>query len=97
MDLSQYSEIFLAESKEHLGAINGHLLEWELNREASEPVGAIFRAMHTVKGMAATMGYQSVADLAHRSENLTITESVGRSLSGRSKYLICALLISGGN
>jgi two-component system chemotaxis sensor kinase CheA len=70
MDLSQYSEIFLAESKEHLGAINGHLLEWELNREASEPVGAIFRAMHTVKGMAATMGYQSVADLAHRSENL---------------------------
>ena len=70
MDLSQYSEIFLAESKEHLGAINGHLLEWELNREASEPVGAIFRAMHTVKGMAATMGYESVADLAHRSENL---------------------------
>ena len=70
MDLSQYSEIFLAESKEHLGAINGHLLEWELNPEASEPVGAIFRSMHTVKGMAATMGYQLVADLAHRSENL---------------------------
>ena len=70
MDLSQYAEIFLAESKEHLGAINGHLLEWELNRDASESVGAIFRAMHTVKGMAATMGYQSVADLAHRSENI---------------------------
>jgi two-component system chemotaxis sensor kinase CheA len=70
MDLSQYSEIFLAESKEHLGAINGHLLEWELNREATEPISAIFRAMHTVKGMAATMGYQVVADLAHRSENL---------------------------
>ncbi len=70
MDLSQYSEIFLAESKEHLGAINGHLLEWELNREATEPVGAIFRAMHTIKGMAATMGYQMAADLAHRSENL---------------------------
>ncbi len=70
MDLSQYSEIFLAESKEHLGAINGHLLEWELNREATEPVGAIFRAMHTIKGMAATMGYQLAADLAHRSENL---------------------------
>ncbi len=70
MDLSQYSEIFLAESKEHLGAINGHLLEWELNRQANEPVDAIFRAMHTIKGMAATMGYQLVADLAHRSENL---------------------------
>jgi two-component system chemotaxis sensor kinase CheA len=70
MDLSQYSEIFLAESKEHLGAINGHLLEWELNRQATEPVDAIFRAMHTIKGMAATMGYQLAADLAHRSENL---------------------------
>ena len=70
MDLSQYSEIFLAESKEHLGVINGHLLEWELNPEATEPVDAIFRAMHTIKGMAATMGYQLTADLAHRSENL---------------------------
>jgi two-component system chemotaxis sensor kinase CheA len=70
MDLSQYSEIFLAESKEHLSAINGHLLEWELNPQATEPVDAIFRAMHTIKGMAATMGYQLAADIAHRSENL---------------------------
>ena len=37
---------------------------------ATEPVGGIFRAVHTVKGMAATMGYGRVADLAHRMENL---------------------------
>jgi two-component system chemotaxis sensor kinase CheA len=70
MDLSQYAELFLAESREHLTTINQLLLEWERDPEASEPVAGIFRAMHTMKGMAATMGYGQVADLAHRAENL---------------------------
>ena len=70
MDLSQYAELFLAESREHLSACNQLLLEWERNPSALEPVGGIFRAVHTVKGMAATMGYGRVADLAHRMENL---------------------------
>ncbi|MFN2572627.1 MAG: chemotaxis protein CheW [Gemmatimonadales bacterium] len=70
MDLSQYAELFLAESREHLSACNQLLLEWERNPAAAEPVGGIFRAVHTIKGMAATMGYGRVADLAHRMENL---------------------------
>jgi two-component system chemotaxis sensor kinase CheA len=70
MDLSQYAELFLAESREHLSACNQLLLEWERNPAAKEPVSGIFRAVHTVKGMAATMGYARVADLAHRAENL---------------------------
>jgi two-component system chemotaxis sensor kinase CheA len=70
MDLSQYAELFLAESREHLSACNRLLLEWERRPAAPEPVGGIFRAVHTVKGMAATMGYARVADLAHRMENL---------------------------
>ena len=70
MDLSQYAELFLAESREHLSACNQLLLEWERRPAALEPVGGIFRAVHTVKGMAATMGYARVADLAHRMENL---------------------------
>jgi two-component system chemotaxis sensor kinase CheA len=70
MDLSQYAELFLAESREHLSACNQLLLEWERRPAATEPVGGIFRAVHTVKGMAATMGYARVADLAHRMENL---------------------------
>jgi len=70
MDLSQYAELFLAESREHLSACNQLLLEWERHPSATEPVGGIFRAVHTVKGMAATMGYGRVADLAHRMENL---------------------------
>jgi two-component system chemotaxis sensor kinase CheA len=70
MDLSQYAELFLAESREHLSACNQLLLEWERHPASLEPVGGIFRAVHTIKGMAATMGYGRVADLAHRMESL---------------------------
>ncbi|HEX9283447.1 MAG TPA: chemotaxis protein CheA [Gemmatimonadales bacterium] len=70
MDLSQYAELFLAESREHLSACNHLLLEWERSPASTAPVAGLFRAVHTVKGMAATMGYARVTDLAHRSENL---------------------------
>ncbi|HXF94558.1 MAG TPA: Hpt domain-containing protein, partial [Gemmatimonadales bacterium] len=70
MDLSQYAELFLAESREHLSACNQLLLEWERVPTATQPVQGLFRAVHTIKGMAATMGYARVADLAHRMENL---------------------------
>src|SRR2546427_12584257 len=70
MDLSQYAELFLAESRDHLSACNQLLLAWERKPASLEPVGGLFRAVHTVKGMAATMGYAAVTDLAHRTENL---------------------------
>jgi len=70
MDLSQYADLFLAESREHVSACNHLLLDWERTPASAEPVSGIFRAVHTVKGMAATMGYARVADLAHRMENL---------------------------
>ena len=70
MDLSQYAELFLAESREHLSACNQLLLEWERAPANPAPVGGLFRAVHTVKGMAATMGYARVTDVAHRAENL---------------------------
>jgi len=70
MDLSQYAELFLAESREHLSACNHLLLEWERSPANLAPVGGLFRAVHTVKGMAATMGYARVTDVAHRAENL---------------------------
>src|SRR5438552_3719580 len=70
MDLSQYAELFLAESREHLSACNQLLLEWERSPANLAPVGGLFRAVHTVKGMAATMGYARVTELAHRAENL---------------------------
>jgi two-component system chemotaxis sensor kinase CheA len=78
MDLSKYAALFLAETREHLKACNSSLLDWERDPSASEPVDRLFRAIHTIKGMAATMGYAPVAQLAHASENLLDALRQGR-------------------
>jgi len=72
MDPSQYADLFLTESREHVSAINQWLLQLERAGAAgsAEPVSAIFRAVHTVKGMSATMGYNAVAELSHELETL---------------------------
>src|SRR5438477_7696384 len=70
MDLSQYAELFLAESREHLSACNQLLLDWERTPANPAPVARLFRAVHPVKGMAATMGYGRVTHIARRTENL---------------------------
>lgn len=70
MDLSRYADLFLTESREHLSAINHSLLALEKSAGDVEAIGAIFRAVHTVKGMSATMGYSAVAELSHELETL---------------------------
>ena len=70
MDLSRYADLFLTESREHLSAINHALLELERTGGSADAVAAIFRAVHTVKGMSATMGYTAVAELSHELESL---------------------------
>jgi two-component system chemotaxis sensor kinase CheA len=78
MDLSRYAALFQAESREHLRACNQALLEWERDPAAVEPVDGLFRAIHTIKGMAATMGYEAVARVAHSAENLLDALRTGR-------------------
>jgi two-component system, chemotaxis family, sensor kinase CheA len=78
MDLSKYAALFLAESREHLKSCNSSLLDWEREPASAEPVDRLFRAIHTIKGMAATMGYAPVAQLAHASENLLDALRQGR-------------------
>jgi two-component system chemotaxis sensor kinase CheA len=70
VDSAQYAELFLTESREHVSAINHSLLELERGVGGDEPVGAIFRGVHTIKGMSATMGYTAVAALSHELETL---------------------------
>ncbi|MEP6689341.1 MAG: chemotaxis protein CheA [Gemmatimonadales bacterium] len=70
MDVSKYAAIFLAESREHLSSCNHLLLKWERDPSATDAVGGLFRSIHTIKGMAATMGFTGVAELAHRMESL---------------------------
>jgi two-component system chemotaxis sensor kinase CheA len=70
MDSSQYAELFLTESREHVSAINHSLLELERGEGGADAVGSIFRSVHTIKGMSATMGYTAVATLSHELETL---------------------------
>jgi two-component system chemotaxis sensor kinase CheA len=70
MDLAKYAALFVSESREHLQACNQLLLAWERDPEATAPVDGLFRAVHSLKGMAATMGFAPLAELAHRAENL---------------------------
>lgn len=70
MDLNQYLDIFLEESKEHLQTINNQLLELEKQPKNTEIVNEIFRSAHTLKGMSATMGYEDLASLTHQMENV---------------------------
>ncbi|TXK91716.1 chemotaxis protein CheA [Parageobacillus sp. SY1] len=70
MDMSQYLEVFIEESKEHLQAINEQLLELEKAPEDMSIVNEIFRSAHTLKGMSATMGFEDLANLTHQMENV---------------------------
>jgi two-component system chemotaxis sensor kinase CheA len=70
MDMNQYLEIFIDESKEHLQSMNQVLLELENNKADVSHVNEIFRVAHTIKGMSGTMGYTKVADLTHEMENV---------------------------
>ncbi|WP_453996910.1 chemotaxis protein CheW [Bacillus nitroreducens] len=70
MEMDQYLEVFIEESKEHLQACNEHLLHLEKEPENITIVNEIFRSAHTLKGMAATMGYEDLASLTHQMENV---------------------------
>ncbi|KMY53634.1 chemotaxis protein CheA [Bacillus sp. FJAT-27231] len=70
MEVNQYLEVFIDESKEHLQAINENLLLLEKNPEDLAIVNEIFRSAHTLKGMSATMGYEDLANLTHKMENV---------------------------
>src|SRR5437763_1091225 len=89
VDSAQYAELFLTESREHVSAINHSLLALERGAGGDEPVGAIFRGVHTIKGMSATMGYTAVAALSHELETLLdLVRKGGRTVDARLMDLL---------
>ena len=70
MDTSQYLELFIDETKEHLQSLNEHILELEKDPENDDTINEIFRAAHTLKGMSGTMGYTRMQRLTHDLENV---------------------------
>ena len=70
MDVSQYLEIFLDETSEHLQNLNTQILLLEQEPDNMDTINEIFRAAHSLKGMAGTMGYKRMQTLTHDMENV---------------------------
>jgi len=70
MDTNQYMGMFLEESREHLQNLNSCVLDLENAPDNLSVLGEIFRSAHTIKGMSATMGFTTIAELTHEMENI---------------------------
>ncbi len=70
MDMTQYLNVFLEESREHLESLNQRLLDLEKSPNDIAILNDIFRSAHTLKGMSSTMGYDNLADLTHHMEDV---------------------------
>lgn len=70
MDMNQYLDIFIEESREHLQQLNVSLLELEKDNRNKEVLNEVFRVAHTLKGMSGTMGYLKMQTLTHRMEDV---------------------------
>ena len=70
MSSAKYVALFLAESREHLQQCNTQLLAWEREPTADQPIQGLFRSVHTLKGMAAALGFARLANLAHAFEHV---------------------------
>ncbi|MHC6179273.1 chemotaxis protein CheW [Clostridium sp. JNZ X4-2] len=70
MDTSQYMSMFLEEAMDNLQTLNDSLLQLEQEPDNIDKVNEIFRVAHTIKGMAATMGFNKVTELTHKMEDV---------------------------
>jgi len=70
MDMSKYHELFLSETKEHLRRMSQLTIALEQNPSDKDGIDALFREAHSIKGMAASMGFENTASLAHHLEDL---------------------------
>lgn len=86
MDVNQYLGIFLDETREHLENLNTQIMNLEQNPEDSDTINEIFRAAHSLKGMAGTMGYKRMQTLTHDMENV-FTEIRNGSLKVKSELI----------
>lgn len=70
MDINQYKEQFVTEARDHIDNINDNLLILEKAPKDEEAITKLFRSFHTLKGNAATMGYQKFSEIAHHLEDV---------------------------
>ena len=70
MDLQRFHATFFEESREGLDAMEAGLLSLEEGNRDPETINSVFRAAHSIKGGAATFGFESIAGLTHVLETL---------------------------
>ena len=70
MDVSQYLEIFIDESAEHLQNLSDGIMVLEKEPDNKDTINELFRAAHSLKGMAGTMGFKRMQHLTHDMENV---------------------------
>ena len=70
MDVSQYLDVFIDESNEHIQALSDNIMVLEKEPENTDVINEIFRAAHSLKGMAGTMGFKKLQHLTHDMENV---------------------------
>jgi len=68
--MSQYHDLFLSETREHLKQLSVLTIALEADHEDKATIDALFRSVHSVKGMAASMGFDAAAEVAHKLEDL---------------------------
>lgn len=70
MDVSQYLEIFIDESSEHIQTLSDCIMTLEQEPDNKDTINEVFRAAHSLKGMAGTMGFKRMQHLTHDMENV---------------------------
>lgn len=70
MDVSQYLEIFIDETSEHIQSLSDNIMALESEPDNKDVVNEIFRAAHSLKGMAGTMGFKRMQHVTHDMENV---------------------------
>ena len=70
IDLSQFRDLFIDEGQEHVHTLNQCMLTLERAPSDADAMEEIFRAAHSLKGISATMGYDTLATLAHAAEDV---------------------------
>jgi len=79
LDVAKYRAIFLEEASEHLEEMSRGLLELERDPARAEAIDLVFRMAHSIKGMAASLAYDAIAEVAHRLEDrMQEARSAGR-------------------
>jgi two-component system chemotaxis sensor kinase CheA len=89
VDLAKYRTIFIEESMEHCAEMSSALIALEKNPKDGESIEVVFRMAHSIKGMAGSLGYDSITETAHRLEDrMQAVRTAGRVAPGEELSLL---------